>query len=174
VDPKSIDIYRLALVKIFNPSLSKDRREYLIRDFTAAAYAQIHLVHLSPGKFTVTSSHQNLPITITNGFPTDIKVNLYVIPTNLKVQVGNLAQVAIPADSKTQVMVPITVLTSGTSGLNVVVTSSNGDLLGEPIIYPLQLSVINPIATWVTTGAAVLLFAAATIQSIRRIRRRQR
>ncbi|MEJ0014272.1 MAG: hypothetical protein WDN07_01350 [Actinomycetota bacterium] len=39
--------------------------------------------------------------------------------------------------------------------------------------YPLKLSVISPIATWFTTGAAILLFIAAGIQSIRRIRKRK-
>jgi len=174
VDPKAIDTYRLALIKILNPSIEKDRRDYLVRDYTRTAYAQIHLVHLSPGKFTVTSSHQNLPITLTNGFPNSVKVNLYAIPTNLKVEVGSLAQVVIPAQSKIQVMVPITVLTSGTSGLNVEMTSVSGNLLGDSVIYPLQLSVISPIATWFTTGAAIVLFLAATVQSIRRIRRRQK
>jgi hypothetical protein len=174
VDPASIDIYRLALVKILNSDLSNDRRAYLIRDYTRAAFNQIHLVHLSPGKFTITSSHQNLPITLTNGFPNSVKVNLYAIPTNLKVEVGNLPQVVIPAKSKIQVMVPVTVLTSGTSGLNVEITSTAGNLLGDSVIYPLQLSVISPIATWFTTGAAIVLFIAATIQSIRRIRRRQK
>ncbi len=174
IDPTKIDVSRLALIRILNPDLTKDRREYLIRDLTSAAYAQMHLVHLGPGKFTVTSAHQDLPITLTNGFPTDVKVNLYVIPTNLKVQVGSLPQVVIQANSKIQVMVPITVLTSGTSGLNVELTSTHGNLLGDSVIYPLQLSVISPIATWVTTGAAIVLFIAATIQSIRRIRRRQR
>ena len=174
VNPATIDTYRLALIKLLNPDLTQDRREYLIRDFTSAAFNQIHLVHLSPGKFTVTSAHQNLPITLTNGFPTDVKVNLYVIPTNLKVQVGALPQVVIPASSKIQVMVPITVLTSGTSGLNVELTSTNGNLLGDSVIYPLQLSVISPVATWFTTGAAIVLFIAATVQSIRRIRRRQK
>ena len=174
VNPAKIDTYRLALIRLLNPNLSKDRRGYLIRDFTSAAYNQLHLVHLSPGKFTVTSTHQNLPITLTNGFPTDIKVNLYVIPTNLKVEVGTLPEVVIPANSKIQVMVPITVLTSGTSGLNVELTSTNGNLLGDSVIYPLQLSVISPVATWFTTGAAIVLFIAATIQSIRRIRRRQK
>ena len=174
IDPTKIDTSRLALIRILNPDLTKDRREYLIRDLTSAAFAQMHLVHLATGKFTVTSAHQNLPITITNGFPSDVKVNLYVIPTNLKVEVGTLPQVIIPAKSKIQVMVPITVLTSGTSGLNVELTSTHGNLLGDSVIYPLQLSVISPIATWFTTGAALLLFIAATIQSIRRIRRRQR
>ena len=174
VDPATIDTYRLALIRILNPNLSVDRRAYLIRDYTRTAFNQIHLVHLSPGKFTVTSSRQNLPITLTNGFPNSVKVNLYAIPTNLKVEVGSLPQVVIPAKSKIQVMVPITVLTSGTSGLNVEMTSTGGNLLGDSVIYPLQLSVISPIATWFTTGAAIVLFVAASFQSIRRIRRRQK
>lgn len=174
VDPTTIDTFRLALVKILNPSLTQARRQYLIRDFTAIAYSQIHLVHLSPGKFTVTSTHENLPITVSNGFPTDITINLYVFPTNFKVRVGNLQPVLLPAKSKVQIMVPITVLTSGSSGLNVEMTTSHGNLVGDPIIYPLKLSVISPIATWFTTGAAIVLFLAATIQSIRRIRRRHK
>jgi Family of unknown function (DUF6049) len=174
IAPTNIDLSRLALIRILNPYLTADRRGYLIRDFTSAAFAQMHLVHLGQGKFTVTSTHQNLPITLTNGFPTDVKVNLYVIPTNLKVEVGSLPQVVIPAKSKIQVMIPITVLTSGTSGLNVEITSTHGALLGDSVIYPLQLSVISPVATWFTTGAALVLFIAATFQSIRRIRRRQR
>ena len=71
-------------------------------------------------------------------------------------------------------MVPVEVLTSGTSGLAVEVIGINGAVLGDQVIYPLKLSVISPIATWVTTGAAILLFIAATIQSIRRIRKRQK
>ncbi len=173
VDPATIDTFRLALIKILNPTLTLDRREFLIRDLTSVAYAQIHLVHLSSGKFTVTATHQNLPITVTNGFPTNIKINLYVFPTNLKIQVGNLQPILIPANSKVQVMVPITALTSGTSGLSVELTTSHGDLVGDQILYPLKISVISPVATWFTTGAAILLFLAATIQSVRRIRRRK-
>ncbi len=174
VDPTTIDLYRLALIKILNPNLSKDRREYLIRDLTSTAFEQIHLVHLSQGRFTVTSTHQNLPITITNGFPNEIKVTLRVVPVNAKIQVGDLPVQTIPAKAKIQVMVPIEVLTSGTSGMNIEVISSQGNLLGDRVSYPLKLSVISPIATWFTTGAAILLFIAATIQSIRRIRRRQK
>jgi len=174
INPTAIDTYRLALIKILNPNLTKDRRAYLIRDLTAAAYSQIHLVHLSPGKFTVTSTHQNLPITLTNGFPTEIKVNLTVIPSNFKVEISDLPQFLIPAKSKIQIMVPITVLTSGSTDLTVELTTTNGDVLGDPVTYPIALAVISPVATWFTTGAAIVLFVAATIQSIRRIRRRQR
>jgi len=174
IDPTQIDTYRLGLIKILNPDLTKDRREYLIRDLTSSAYLQMHLIHLSPGKFTITSTHQNLPITLSNGFPSDVKVNLTVIPTNLKVEVGNLAQQVIPAKSKIQIMIPMTVLTSGTSALSVEISTTRGDLLGDPVTYPLQLSVISPIATWFTTAAAILLFIAASIQGARRIKRRKR
>ncbi len=174
IDPTQIDTYRLGLIKILNPDLTKYRREYLIRDLTSSAYLQMHLIHLSPGKFTITSAHQNLPMTLSNGFPSDVKVNLTVIPTNFKVEVGNLAQQVIPAKSKIQIMVPVTVLTSGTSGLYVEITTTRGGVLGDPVTYPLKLSVISPIATWFTTGAAILLFIAASIQSIRRIKRRKR
>ena len=144
IDPTQIDTYRLGLIKILNPNLTKDRREYLIRDLTATAYLQMHLIHLSAGKFTVTSTHQNLPITLSNGFATDVRVDLHVVPTNLKVEVGNLAEQVIPAKSKIQIMVPITVLTSGVSGLNMEITTTGGDLLGDPVTYPLKLSVISP------------------------------
>ncbi|MEJ0014271.1 MAG: hypothetical protein WDN07_01345 [Actinomycetota bacterium] len=100
IDPTQIDTYRLSLIKILNPNLTKDRREFLIRDLTSSAYLQMHLIHLSVGKFTVTSSHQDLPITLSNGFPNDVKVNLTVVPTNLKVEVGSLSQQVIPAKSK--------------------------------------------------------------------------
>ena len=171
IDPQMIDNYRLGLVRILNPNLTGDRRSYLIRDYTAQAYAEMHLVHLSPGKFTVTSRHQNLPITLTNNFPTDMKITLRVISTNPKILITDVPTQTIPAKSKIQVMVPIEVLTSGASGFNVQVIASNGTVLGDELYYPLNLTVISPIATWFTTGAAILLFIAATIQSIRRIRR---
>jgi len=171
IDPQTIDNYRLGLVRLLNPNLTGDRRSYLIRDYTAQAYAEIHLVHLSPGKFTVTSRHQNLPITLTNNFPTDMKITLRVISSNPKILISDIPAQTIPAKSKIQVMVPIEVLTSGASGFNVQVVASNGTVLGDELYYPLNLTVISPIATWFTTGAAILLFIAATIQSIRRIRR---
>jgi len=46
--------------------------------------------------------------------------------------------------------------------------------LGDSVIYPLSLSVISPIATWVTTGAAILLFAVAIIRNGRRFIRSRR
>jgi hypothetical protein len=171
VEPSTIDTFRLALIKILNLDLSYERREFLIRDFTANGYAQVHLVHLSPGKFTVTSSKQNIPLTLTNKFPHAAKINLVIHPLNAKIRVAKITPEVIPGNSKIQVLIPLTVLTSGSSGIHVEIRTPSGDLLGDPVIYPIKLSVISPVATWFTTGAAMVLFLAATIQGIRRIRR---
>jgi len=45
--------------------------------------------------------------------------------------------------------------------------------VGYPVSINLKLSVISPVATWITSAAAILLFVAALIQSIRRVRRRK-
>ena len=70
-------------------------------------------------------------------------------------------------------MIPVEVLTSGSSTLSVSIQSMQGNQLGQTVLYPLQLRVISPVATWITTGAAVVLFFSAVVQSIRRIRKRK-
>ena len=171
VDPIKNDSYRLALMRLLDPELPSARREYLIRDLTANAYLQMHLIYLSPGKFTVTSTHQNIPITIANKFPNSAKIRLYIHPSNAKIRVPPATQEVIRGNSKIQVLIPLTVLTSGSSGIRVEIRTPNGDTLGEPLSYPIKLSVLSPVATWITTCAAIVLFFAATIQGVRRIRR---
>jgi hypothetical protein len=39
------------------------------------------------------------------------------------------------------------------------------------VFYPVTLKVISPVATWITTGSAIVLFLSALVQSFRRIRR---
>ena len=170
IDPTLIDTYRLDLVKVLNPSLTPTVREYLINDLTNSATSQVQMIHLSGGKFTVTSTHQKLPITLTNDFPTPVNVVVHLEAANARVSVPTIISEQLPAKSKTQILLPIQVYSSGNSALNVTIDDAAGHAFGTPQLYPLKLSVISPVATWITTGAAILLFLAAAIQSIRRIR----
>ena len=76
-------------------------------------------------------------------------------------------------------MIPVEVVTSGESELSVSMYSEGSQnsrkkaLLGEEVIYPVTLKVISPIATWITTGGAIILFVSALIQSFRRIRKKR-
>jgi hypothetical protein len=174
VTPSAIDTYRLGLVKALNPHLTQQNREFLINDLANAAGILNNSIHLSQGKFTVTSANQKLPVTLTNNFPTPVQVRIDIEASNARVSVPSTLHELLPANSKTQILLPIQVYSSGGSALSLRVSDLTGHSFGELVVYPLTLSVISPVATWITTGAAIMLFVAASIQSIRRIRRRRK
>ena len=87
---------------------------------------------------------------------------------------GDIADQEVGGTSKIQVMIPVEVVTSGKSTLVVRIFSEKNKQLGNPVFYPVNLQVISPIATWITTGAAIVLFLSALIQSFRRIRKKRR
>ena len=171
--PDDLDSARLSLVRLLNPQMSRSRRSALVDDLNSSTTKLNQSIRLAPGRFTVTSSSQTLPITVINDFPGSAKIDLIINSLNERVSVDDIRGIDVNGKSKVQVMVPIKVLTSGTSGLSIVIHNSKGEILGEPQLYSLNLKVISPIATWITTGAAVILFFAALLQSLRRIRKRR-
>ena len=171
--PADLDSARLSLLKLLNPQMSRARRLVLIDDLNSSVTTISNSIRLAPGRFTITSSSQKLPITVINDFPADAKIDLIINSLNERVAVSDIHGILVNGKSKVQVMVPIKVLTSGTSGLSIVIQNSKGEVLGTPQLYSLNLKVISPIATWITTGAAIVLFFAALLQSLRRIRKRR-
>jgi hypothetical protein len=172
MDPKVLDNNHSRIAELFNSNLSKSARFVLENDLETLANSIMHQIRLAPGRFTISSRKQNLPITVVNDFPGKARVSLKITALNGKVVVGDVAPVDLAGNSKVQVLVPIQVLTSGNSSLAISLQSGNSNMYGDEVIYPLTLRVINPIATWITTGAAIVLFISALIQSIRRIRKR--
>lgn len=164
---------RLSLMRLLNPALTSDHRALLLDDVNKSIDRLRTNIRLAPGRFTVTSSTQNLPITIINDFPGSATVNLNINSLNERVLAHDIHGLVVGGKSKIQVLVPVKVLTSGNSALSIVVENNNGEPISEPQIYSLSLKVISPIATWITAAAAITLFFAALLQSLRRIRRRR-
>jgi hypothetical protein len=79
--------------------------------------------------------------------------------------------VSIESYSKTQLSLPANVITPGT----VTVAARLIDAKGVPITkysqLNLNLSIVDSRVAWFTSSAAVLLFVAATLQTVRRVRR---
>lgn len=171
--PADLNNSRLSLMRLLNPALSTDRRSLFLADSSKSIQTLRTNIRLAPGRFTVTSSTQKLPITIINDFPVSATVNLHINSLNERVLAHEINRIVVAGKSKVQVLVPVKVLTSGDSALNIGVQNSRGDALSEEQVYPLSLKVISPIATWITTAAAITLFVAAILQSLRRIRRRR-
>jgi len=168
-----VDNIKAAMYKILNASLTHQRRGLLARDLDTASAALEGTLHLAGGKFTVTSTNQKLPVTIVNGFDNQVKVNLRITSTNQRILVSNQKNIVIAGHSKIQVLVPVRVVATGSTSLDVVITNTSGSPLSPQVLYPIAITVISPIATWITTLAAGILFLAAVAQSIRRLRRKK-
>jgi hypothetical protein len=110
---------------------------------------------------------------LVNNFDTPVNLKLSVRAINGKVVVSSVDKILLEPNSKQQVLLPIEVLASGESALLAQLTNLDNRPIGYPVNINLKLSVISPVATWITSGAAVLLFLAAILQSVRRVRRRK-
>ena len=168
-----IEKFQAQSAAVLHPDLTAGYRTMIGLDLSSSTENLNQKIRLAPGRFTVTSTKQNLPITLINDFPNPAKVSIKIEALNGKVLVGGVANQVINGNSKIQAMIPVEVVTSGQSELSVKIFSEAGKLLGDEVIYPVTLKVISPIATWITTGGAIILFISALIQSYRRIRKKR-
>ena len=170
---EEVEKFRGQSASVLHPELKSDVRTILTLDLLSSSYELSEKIRLAPGRFTVTSTKQKLPITLVNDFPNPAKISIRVEALNGKVLVGSIPDQVIEGSSKIQAMIPVEVVTSGQSTLVVKIYSDKNKQLGNPVFYPVTLKVISPIATWVTTGGAIVLFISALIQSFRRIRKKR-
>ena len=173
VDQKELLSYQLRLAQILNPDIEKSSFQFLIKDYDKSITELRNKLKVTKTRFTVTSTKEELPITLVNDFDQSVDLKLSVRALNSKVVVASTQQIRLEAKSKQQVLLPIEVLASGESSLLAQLTNLENKPVGYPVNINLKLSVISPVATWITSGAAVLLFVAAIIQSVRRVRRRK-
>ena len=78
---------------------------------------------------------------------------------------------SIAPNSKMQLLIPANVITPGTVTVAARLTDAKGVPITKYSQLNLNLSVVDSRVAWFTSGAAALLFVAATLQTIRRVRR---
>ncbi|CAB4538072.1 MAG: hypothetical protein F2602_05465 [Actinobacteria bacterium] len=168
---EEITTLQLRLGRILNPLLdSRDRAyfSYQGRDATTKVAKKLRIV---PGRFQLTSTKVEVPLTLVNDFETATVVSLSLIPMNSRVQVENVNDITIPPKSLIQISVPFTVIASGSTLVLAQFITPEGDRVGQTSRLNLSLTVIDSRVAWFTTGAAIFLFLGAIIQSVRRIRK---
>jgi hypothetical protein len=171
VTVEEITTLQLRLGRILNPLLdSRDRAyfSYQGRDATTKVVKKLRIV---PGRFQLTSTKVEVPLTLVNDFETATVVSLSLIPMNSRVQVENVNDITIAPKSFIQISVPFTVIASGSTLVLAQFITPEGDRIGETSRLNLTLTVIDSRVAWFTTGAAIFLFLGAIIQSVRRIRK---
>jgi hypothetical protein len=172
LEKKQLEDNQLRLLKLLNPNLDEKLFLDLLKDYDKSISIMRANLNVKNTKFTVTSSKEELPITVVNDYDQVVRLKLSTRAMNSKVSVAQIEEIELEAKSKKQVLLPVEVFAAGDSRLLVQLTNLENKPVGYPVYIDLKLSVISPVATWITTAAAVLLFIAALVQSVRRVRRR--
>ena len=86
-------------------------------------------------------------------------------------QVSNVAEFAIGANSRTQLSIPFTAIAPGATTVLAQITNADGGFVGPASKLSINVTFFDSRVTYFTVGAALLLFIAALTQTIRRLRR---
>jgi hypothetical protein len=165
---------RLQLGQLLNPSLSNESSDLLYEPLVKALKANSKKLRVARGNYTITASNYDLPVTIINDYSVPVSVELIARPTNSRIVVGAAPLVNVEANSQSQVEIPLRIIASGDTQIELKLRSPKGKLVGDVEYIPLRLAVISPLTTWFTTGMAIILLLAAVIQSMRRVKKRKK
>ncbi|MBM3743320.1 MAG: hypothetical protein FJW46_03335 [Actinobacteria bacterium] len=164
---------RLQLAKIINPAISDSRLPILTKGLRAELRENQKKLRIVAGNYTITAERYDLPVTVINDFTAPVSINLQTRTSNSRMRVGAVEPLVLAANSQTQIQIPIEVIASGETRLEVKLTNNRGSQVGELENIELRLAVISPLTTWFTTGMAIILLLAAAVQSVRRVKRRK-
>jgi hypothetical protein len=165
---------RLQIGQLLNPSLSSESTDLLYEPLAKALKANSKKLRVARGNYTITASNYDLPVTIINDYSVPVSVELIARPTNSRIVVGAAPLVNVEANSQSQVEIPLRIIASGDTQIELKLRSPKGKVVGEVEYIPLRLAVISPLTTWFTTGMAIILLLAAVIQSMRRVKKRKK
>ena len=171
VTAPELELFRARLAILLSPSINGSSAEVFAQSAIDGVIQQQNKLRVNPGKYALTSESGKVPLTLVNGFTTPVKINLIFRASNIRVIVDDIREITLEPQSRTQMAVPYTVITSGSTQVSAVLTNSDGKWLGPSSRLALSMTLIDSRVAWFTTAAAVLLFIGAGAQTYRRIRK---
>jgi hypothetical protein len=166
-----LKLLRAQLAFLLSPSLNAADREFFISNASNAVNNEVSKLKINGGKYRLTSSNVKVPVTVENKFEIPVTVDLSLTQSNFKIYTPNIQQIVIPAKSKLQLSMDVTVIAPGNTDITAQLTDTNGNPVSDPALLSLNLTVIDTRVAWFTTGAAIILLLGAVAQSVRRVRR---
>ncbi len=171
VTAPELELFRARLAILLSSSINGASAKVFAASAIDGVVQQQNKLRVNPGKYALTSEYGKVPLTLVNGFTTPVKINLIFRASNIRVIVDDIREITLDPQSRTQMAVPYTVITSGNTQVNAVLTNSQGKWLGPSSKLALSMTLIDSRVAWFTTTAAVLLFIGAGAQTFRRIRK---
>ena len=174
VDAPELTTLRLQMARLLNPNIDQEFRDRLLKSADKEVLRSTRKLKVVSGRYRLTAAEVKLPITLVNNFSTQVKVSLELLPRNSRVQVTGVTDVTIDPLSKIQLAIPANVITPGTVTVAARLTDAKGVPITKYSQLNLNLSIVDSRVAWFTSSAAFLLFVAATLQTIRRVRRNKK
>ena len=174
VDAPELTTLRLQMSRLLTPNIDKEFRNRLIKSAEKEVLRSTRKLKVVSGRYRLTAAEVKLPITLVNNFSTQVKVSLELLPRNSRMQIAGITDVIIEPFSKMQLALPANVITPGTVTVAARLTDAKGVPITKYSQLNLNLSIVDSRVAWFTSSAAVLLFVAATLQTIRRVRRNKK
>lgn len=171
VDAPELTTLRLQLARLLNPDVDKEFRARLLKSAKKEVTRSERKLKVVSGRYRLTSAAVKVPITLVNNFSTPVKVSLELLPRNSRIQIVGISNVSIAPNSKIQLLLPANVITPGTVTVAARLTDAKGVPVTKYSQLNLNLSIVDSRVAWFTSSAAALLFIAATLQTVRRVRR---
>lgn len=133
-------------------------------------------VRVVPGAtVTVLSAETGLPVTVVNDLGQAVDVVLTLRPRSSRLLPEEAVPVTLSAGGRQRVTVPVRVLASGDTQVDVLVTTPEGVRLGEPAVLAVRLRADwESRGTLLAAGVALLLLVVGLVRTVRRGRRTDR
>ena len=169
-DPE-VQAQRAKLAVLLAPTLNKDEQRIFSYNAESSVAKTLNRLRITGGKYQIAAKTGKLPVTVINDFNVPVIVNIKFMPNNSRLQVSNVVALQIPANSRTQLAMPFSVIAPGATTVIAEITNKDGVVIGKPSKLAINLTIFDSKVTGFTIGAAVLLFVAALTQTIRRVRK---
>jgi hypothetical protein len=132
----------------------------------------LQAVRVQPGSFTFGSRSGKIPITLVNDLAQPVRVDLRLVPQTPRLRLQPVSVPEIGANRKIQVEVDASAVAGGQVVVEAGLRTRGGAQFGNPVSLQVRITQIGTVALAITVGAAVVLFLAAGVRVVRRIRHR--
>lgn len=157
---------------LLNPELSQKQVQYLAISLNGTVDRLERKVKVLPGTYTLTSTNEEIPITIVNEFAAPAEVVLILHAENARIVIDTAKRVILDENSRKQVLITGKAVANGKVRVEARLETVNGARYGESSSLQFTISMIGPVITWVMVGAGILLVGASGIQIYRRARKK--
>ncbi|GAA5124002.1 DUF6049 family protein [Pseudonocardia adelaidensis] len=139
-----------------------------LADRVAALRGSIRVLE-PPGPYSLGTSDAPILITVANGLPVTVRVDVQILPSS-GLRVAPIELQEVPPLGRRQVRVSAEVTRSGQFSVQAAVRTPDGELLGQPSRLRVRSTAYGTITVWLTASAGILLVVLAGRRIVRRIR----